>query len=170
MMSENWNYTTQEFVVRPDIMADPFSHHPFTIEPNGMRDNSETTFPPLRDKGDISESRNSSKYNGTNNAGFQYTQFYVTRIVMIPCIFLMLLFSLMIVYIIIRHLRAIMKLYLSVIFYAFSILYFATLIVVLLVYNKVCLILLTFVKLLDYMTCINLVNLYFSRYLTYLIT
>ena len=139
-MSENWKYTTDEPVARPDIMADPFSNHPFTIEPNGMRDNSETSFPPLTEKGNISES-NSSKYNGTDDAGFKYTQFYVTRVVMIPCIVLIVLFSLMIVYIIMKHLRAIMKLYISVIFYAFSILYFATLIVVLLVYNKVCLIL-----------------------------
>ena len=129
-------------IIQP-YFIDPFEIYPFTqpfkSENNRMIDPFEATFPPLTpvDKGNISESRNSSVNNGTEDTGFQYKQFYVTRVVMIPCLVMMLLFSLLIVYIIIRHLRAIMKLYLSVIFYALSILYFAALIVVLLVYNKV---------------------------------
>ena len=75
--------------------------------------------------------------NNRTDSGFKYNQFYVTRVVMIPCIILMVLFSLLLVYIIIRHLRPIMKLYMSVIFYAFSILYFATQIIILLIYDLV---------------------------------
>ena len=159
------NNTTPPVPGHPELEIQPYFIDPFEIYPitqpfksenNRMIDPFEATFPPLTpvDKGNMSELRNSSVNNGTEDTGFQYKQFYVTRIVMIPCLVMMLLFSLMIVYIIIRHLRAIMKLYLSVIFYAFSILYFAALLVVLLVYNKVGVQLLKHLP--DYIVCFNL--------------
>ena len=75
--------------------------------------------------------------NQTGDSGFKYNKFYVTKVVMIPCIILMVVFSLLLVYIIMRHLRSILKLYMSVIFYALSILYFAIQIIILLLYDQV---------------------------------
>ena len=79
----------------------------------------------------------SSVDNGTDETGFQYKKFYVTRVIIIPCLVLMVIFSLVIVFIIMKQLRAIIKLYMSVIFYAFSIQYFAAMMVILLVYDEV---------------------------------
>ena len=79
----------------------------------------------------------SSVSNETGDSGFKYNKFYVTKVVMIPCIILMVVFSLLLVYIIMRHLRSILKLYMSVIFYALSILYFAIQIIILLLYDQV---------------------------------
>jgi hypothetical protein len=75
--------------------------------------------------------------NQTENSGFKYNQFYVARAVMIPSIIVMILFSVILIYIIIRHLQPMMKLYMSVIFYALSILYFAALIITKLFYDRV---------------------------------
>ena len=83
----------------------------------------------------VGVSRNES--NETGDSGFKYNKFYVTKVVMIPCIILMVVFSLLLVYIIMRHLRSILKLYMSVIFYALSILYFAIQIIILLLYDQV---------------------------------
>ena len=117
-----------------NFMVDPYDLYSFKPPQDMMIDPFEKTLPPAPLGG---MGRNSSNDNQADNNGFQYKQFYVARVVMIPCLVLMLLFSLLLVYIIIRHLRAIMKLYMSVIFYAFSIIYFALLMVVLLIHNQV---------------------------------
>ena len=92
----------------------------------------ETEEPPI----DLNDTSNSTD-NGAYETGFQYKKFYVTRVVIIPCLVLMVIFSLIIVFIIMKQLRAIIKLYMSVIFYAFSIQYFAVMMVTLLVYDEV---------------------------------
>lgn len=92
----------------------------------------ETEEPPI----DLNDTSNSTD-NGADETGFQYKKFYVTRVVIIPCLVLMVIFSLIIVFIIMKQLRAIIKLYMSVIFYAFSIQYFAVMMVTLLVYDEV---------------------------------
>ena len=118
-----------------NFIIDPFDDDNFyTVKPpeDMMIDPFEKTLPPFGGMG-----KNSSEKNGTDDTGFQYREFHVTKVVMIPCLVLIVIFSLLLVYIIMRHLRAIMKLYMSVIFYAFSTLYFVILMLVLLVYNQV---------------------------------
>ena len=118
-----------------NFIIDPFDDDNFyTVKPpeDMMIDPFEKTLPPFGGMG-----QNSSEKNGTDDTSFQYRKFYVTKVVMIPCLVLIVVFSLLLVYIIIRHLRAIMKLYMSVIFYVFSTLYFVVLMLILLVYNQV---------------------------------
>ena len=71
------------------------------------------------------------------NSSLEYRKLYISQAIIIPSIVLMVISSLLIIYVIIRHLRSIMKLYLSVIFYAVSILYFAAAVTCLLIRNKV---------------------------------
>ena len=76
--------------------------------------------------------------NGTEEDGtFVYRKFYISQAVIIPAILAMVFFSVLLVYVIVRHLRPVMKLYLSVIFYACSILFYASQIILLLLYDFV---------------------------------
>ena len=68
---------------------------------------------------------------------FNYRKPYITQVIVLPSIVLMVTFSILIIYVIIGHLRNIMKLYMSVIFYAVSILYFAAVMTFFLAYNEV---------------------------------
>ena len=69
--------------------------------------------------------------------GFEYNNFYISRFVMIPSIVMMVITSLLLIYIILKHLRAVLKLYLSVIFYAVAILFFAAQVTAFLLQNWV---------------------------------
>jgi hypothetical protein len=74
--------------------------------------------------------------NDSGNISLQ-TSFYLSRTLIIPATITMVLCSITLMYIILRHLKAIIKLYLSVLFYAISILYFASQITTKLLYNQV---------------------------------
>ena len=78
-----------------------------------------------------------SNGTGTGTDGAWYRKFYISQIVIFPSILMMILLSLLLIYVIVRHLRAIIKLYLSVIFYAFSILFFASQIITMLMWDFV---------------------------------
>ena len=120
------------------IMIDPFLKESLNIEPPVVITENEAFVNPFKEtEAPPINSNDSSVDNGTDETGFQYKKFYVTRVVIIPCLVLMVIFSLVIVFIIMKQLRAIIKLYMSVIFYAFSIQYFAVMMVILLVYDEV---------------------------------
>ena len=55
-----------------------------------------------------------------SEGGFTYEGFKITRAVSVPCLFLMLVSSILLVYIILKHLKGILYLYISVLFYAFT--------------------------------------------------
>ncbi|XP_063686213.1 uncharacterized protein LOC134819983 [Bolinopsis microptera] len=74
--------------------------------------------------------------NSGSNKDMNYNKLYITRTVMIPALVLVVLSSLFLIYIIISKLREVMKLYLSVVLYAVSILYFASQVATMLLYNK----------------------------------
>lgn len=59
-------------------------------------------------------------------SGNFYRTFYISRIVIIPSILMMIACSIILMYVILRHLKSVMKLYLSVLFYAASTLFFAS--------------------------------------------
>ncbi|XP_063685551.1 uncharacterized protein LOC134819516 [Bolinopsis microptera] len=65
------------------------------------------------DKSEVFTDKNSE-------GGFTYEGFKITRAVSVPCLFLMLVSSILLVYIILKHLRGILYLYISVLFYAFT--------------------------------------------------
>ena len=71
------------------------------------------------------------------DGGFKYTQFYITQVTIYPCIFFMIFFSLVIIFIIMKQLKPVMKLYMSVIYYAFSMLFYASQILSVLVFDSV---------------------------------
>ena len=75
----------------------------------------------------------------SDDGGFKYTQFYITQVTIYPCIFFMIFFSLVIIFIIMKQLKPVMKLYMSVIYYAFSILilFYASQILGVLVFDMV---------------------------------
>ena len=114
-----------------NVMPNPFET-PLKIEPMMINPFKHLTKTPYNNE-ELGVAQNESN----QSSGFVYNKFYITRVVMIPSIIMMVFFSLLLVYIIIRHLRPIMKLYMSVIFYALSILYFAIQIIILLLHDLV---------------------------------
>ena len=100
------------------LMIDPFEFH----SRNTLRN---TTLLGFKENPDIG-----------SNKDMDYNKLYITRIVMIPALVLVVLSSLFLIYIIISKLREVMKLYLSVVLYAVSILCFAAQVAIMLLYDK----------------------------------
>ena len=100
------------------LMIDPFEFH----SNNTLRN---TTLLGFEENPDIG-----------SNKDMDYNKLYITRTVMIPALVLVVLSSLFLIYIIISKLREVMKLYLSVVLYAVSILYFAAQVATMLLYDK----------------------------------
>ena len=55
-----------------------------------------------------------------DDGGFTYSGFMITRVMSFPCLAMILISSILLVYIILRHLRSLLYLYISVVFYAFT--------------------------------------------------
>ena len=66
-----------------------------------------------------------------------YNKFYVSRVLIIPATLLMIFCSITLMFVILRHLKSVIKLYLSVHFYACSILFFASQILAKLLHSEV---------------------------------
>ena len=78
------------------------------------------------------------KIDNATSGRFIYSRFYVTRVVMIPCIVLMIFFSVLLIWSILKNLKGVLKLYISVIFFAIAVIFFAVQIIVNLARNQVC--------------------------------
>ena len=111
------------------IMPDPFGEY----APTRPTTNSESNF---------SNTSSTIKHNTRANSAFdehafEYKTFYITRVVEIPSVVLMVVTSLLLLYIIVKHLRRIMKLYLSIIFYSASVMFFASQLITMQLHNRV---------------------------------
>eukprot|EP00116_Pleurobrachia_bachei_P012932 sb/3473194/ len=119
----------QPMSMRPQMIAlNPFGDHLKIEDDLILRPVTEEPFEklavnPLGGKLQI-EYPNAS--TGYESDGFQYRRFYISQVVIIPSLVMMVVFSLLLLYVILRHLRGVLKLYLSVIYYALSILFFAS--------------------------------------------
>ena len=114
---------------RPGNMPDPFGEY----APTKPTTNSELHFSNTLDTLENSTSANNAPFEHK----FEYKTFYITRVVEIPSVVLMVVTSLLLLYIIVKHLRQIMKLYLSIIFYSASVLFFVSQFITMQLYNRV---------------------------------
>jgi hypothetical protein len=81
-------------------------------------------------------------FNGSNHfnesSKCEYNEFHISRVVVVPAVALMILTSILLIYVIAKQLRRVMKLYLSVLFYAACVLFFVSQVITVLLYNRVC--------------------------------
>ena len=113
-------------IIRPPMIAlNPFDNDLEIPRPLTEVPMEKMAINPLAENLQIELSNASTGYNGSDG-GFQYRRFYISQVVIIPSLVMMVLFSLLLLYVILRHLRGVLKLYLSVIYYALSILFFAS--------------------------------------------
>ena len=122
--------TATQTLMPDNIMLSPFDQEWDNVEPNEM------TTTPFEDEWDegpdgmVDPNRNDtfvanksgmvSVENDNCDEEFSYRGFQITRILSVPCLFLMLVSSVLLVYIILKHLRAVLYLYISVLFYALT--------------------------------------------------
>ena len=125
------SFTTKD-VPRDDLIFNPFEDYAEGPDDVILGEASTTefvnTYSPKVERLDLffnpnwsSAANKSSVFTKADSeGGFTYEGFKITRAVSVPCLFLMLVSSILLVYIILKHLKGIIYLYISVLFYAFT--------------------------------------------------
>ena len=112
------------------VLPDPFGDY----APTRPTTNDESNFSNTLDTLENSTSANNAPFDEHT---FEYKTFYITRVVEIPSVVLMVVTSLLLLCIIVKHLRQIMKLYLSNIFYSAPVLFFVSQFITMQLHNRV---------------------------------